>query len=128
MYSDSLLIGNGILCDNLYKVDLFQTSSIHSNPSLINTVVGLKRSRLDEKSSMLWHWRLGHISKQRIERLVKDGLLHNLNFADFDTCIDCIKGKLTAKVRKNKIDRCKDVLEIIHTDICGPLTPQAMGG
>ncbi|KAL5553643.1 hypothetical protein UlMin_041044 [Ulmus minor] len=83
---------------------------------------------LDEKSSMLWHRRLGYISRQRIEILVKDGLLHNLNFADFDSCIDCVKGKLTAKVRKNKIDRCKNVLEMIHTDICGPLTPQAMRG
>ena len=66
-YSDSLLIGNGIMCDNLYKVDLFHTSSIHSTSSLVNTVMGLKRSRLDKKSSMFWHRHLGHISKQRIE-------------------------------------------------------------
>ncbi|KAL5581199.1 hypothetical protein UlMin_013641 [Ulmus minor] len=129
MYSDSLLIGNRILCDSLYKVDLFQTSSIHSSSSsLVNTVMGLKRSRLDEKSSMLWHRRLGHISRQRIERLAKDGLLQNLNFTDFDTCIDCIKGKLTTKVRKSKTDRCKDVLEIIHIDICGTFSPPAIKG
>ncbi|KAL5575308.1 hypothetical protein UlMin_017007 [Ulmus minor] len=84
--------------------------------------------KLDEKSSMLWHICLGYISTQRIERLVKEGLLHDLNFANFDNCIDCIKGKLIAKVRKSKTNRCKDVLEIIHIDICGPFAYPVMGG
>ncbi|KAL5581850.1 hypothetical protein UlMin_014292 [Ulmus minor] len=84
--------------------------------------------KLDEKSSMLWHKFLGLISKQRIEKLVKTGLLHNLNFADFDTCIDCIKGKLTAKFRKRKNNKCKDILEMIHTDICGHFPLPTMGG
>ena len=55
-------------------------------------------------------------------------MLHNIDFVDFDTCIDCIKGKLTANVRKSKADRCKDVLEMIHTDICGPFTLPSIGG
>ena len=36
-----------------------------------NTVVGHKRSRIDERSSMLWRRRLGHILRPRIERLLK---------------------------------------------------------
>ena len=71
---------------------------------------------------------LGHISRQRIERLVKDGILQDLNFTDFDTCVDCIKGKLTAKARKSKNNRCIDVLDLIYTNICGPFTPPTMGG
>ncbi|KAL5569693.1 hypothetical protein UlMin_026268 [Ulmus minor] len=109
------------MCDSLYKVDLIQTYSV------VNTVVGLKQSRLDEKSSISWHRHLGHISRQRIERLMRDSLLHNLEFSDFDTYIDCIKGKLTANVRKSKADKCKDVLEMIHTNICGPFTLPAYG-
>ena len=58
-----------------------------------------------------------------MEKLIKDGILPDLNFLDFDTFIDCIKGKLTTKV-----DRCTELLRVIHTDICGAFTPPAMGG
>ncbi|RVW40751.1 Retrovirus-related Pol polyprotein from transposon TNT 1-94 [Vitis vinifera] len=79
-------------------------------------------------SSMLWHKRLGHISRQRLERLVRDGVLSNLDFSDFETCVVCLKGKMAAKTGKEKIDRCGGTLDLIHTDICGPLTPTTLGG
>ena len=46
----------------------------------------------------------------------------------FDTCVDCIKGKQTAKVRNANIDRCTKLHGVIHIDICGPFTPPTMGG
>ncbi|KAL6316403.1 hypothetical protein AAG906_018106 [Vitis piasezkii] len=79
-------------------------------------------------SSMLWHKRLGHISRQRLERLVKDGVLSNLDFSDFETCVVCLKGKMIAKTKNEKIDRCGSTLDLIHIDICDPLTPTALGG
>ena len=63
-----------------------------------------------------------------MERLIKDEILSDLDFSDFDTCVDCIKGKLIAMVRNEKIDRCTELLGVIHTDICGSFTPLAMGG
>ncbi|RVW57835.1 Retrovirus-related Pol polyprotein from transposon TNT 1-94 [Vitis vinifera] len=68
---------------------------------------------MDLSSSMLWHKCLGHISRQRLERLVRDGMLSNLDFSDFETCVVCLKGKITAKTRKEKIDRYGYV-ELIH--------------
>ena len=63
-----------------------------------------------------------------MERLVNDGILSNLDFSDLSTCVECVKGKLTSKERKDKIARCGDVLGLIYTDICGPFTPTALGG
>ena len=63
-----------------------------------------------------------------MERLIKDDILSNLDFSYFNICVDCIKGKLTAKVRDAKVDRCTEFLGIIHTNICGSFTPPAMGG
>ena len=40
-----------------------------------------------------------------MERLIKDEILLDLDFSDFDTCVDCIKDKLTTKVWNAKIDR-----------------------
>ena len=63
-----------------------------------------------------------------MERLIKDEIFPNLDFLDFDTCVDYIKGKLIAKVRNAKIDRCTELLGVIHTDFCGSFTPISIGG
>ena len=34
---------------------------------------------------------------------------------------------MTAKTRKEKIDRCGSTLNLIHTNICGHLTPTTLG-
>jgi hypothetical protein len=80
-----------------------------------------KRKRCNDATSMkLWHYRLGHISRGRIERLIKDDILIPLDFSNLDYCIDCIKGKYAKQVKKGEAKRSARVLEIIHTDICGP--------
>jgi len=78
--------------------------------------VGTKRSLVDERSAYLWHKRLGHISKERMQRLVKNEILPDLDFADLNVCVDCIKGKQTKHTKKG-VTRSTQLLEIIHTDI-----------
>ena len=102
--------------------------SLLSISPIVNTVSSPKRLRLNEKSYILWHKCLGHVSKQRMKRLIKDEILSDLDFLDFDTSVDCIKGKLTTKIRNAKVNRCIEFLRIIHTNICGPFTPSVMGG
>ncbi|KAL6327870.1 hypothetical protein AAG906_026549 [Vitis piasezkii] len=126
IFCNSVLIGNGVLFGNLYSLSLHH--GLLCDSSSVISVIGCKRARMNLSSSMLWHKRLGHISRQRLERLVKDGVLSNLDFSDFETCVVCLKGKMTAKTRKEKIDRCGSTLDLIHTDICGPLSPTALGG
>ena len=113
----SEIVGYGILSDNLFRLNLqnddnYATMHVHGN-------VGIKRCVMNEESSMLWHRRLGHISIDRIKRLVNDGVLSTLDFADFETCISCIKGKQTNKSKKGA-KRSSELLEIIHSDICSP--------
>ena len=113
-----ITVGFGILCDGLYKISLNHEFAqalitLHSN-------VGSKRGLINENSSILWHRRLGHISRERIERLVKEGILQNLDFTNFQVCLDCIKGKQTKHTKKGAT-KSNELLEIIHTDICGPL-------
>ena len=80
-----------------------------------------KRKRVYDVSSKLWHYRLGHILRERIERLIKKSILPPLEFSYLEQCIDCIKGKYVKKIKKN-IKRSVGILEIIHTDICGPFS------
>ena len=50
--------------------------------------VNKKRKRAHDASSKLWHYRLGHISSGRIERLVKNDILPPLEFSDLEQCRD----------------------------------------
>ena len=84
--------------------------------------------RLNEKSFTLWHKRLGHISRQRIERLIKDEILPDLDFSDFDIYVDYIKGKLTAKVRNAKIDRCIELLWVYSYKYLWAIYSSCYGG
>ena len=78
-----------------------------------------KHSRMDANSSILWHKRLDHIFREILERLVKDEILLNLDFIDLGMCVDCIKEKQTKHTKKGAT-KSVELLEIIHTDICGP--------
>jgi transposase InsO family protein len=88
-----------------------------------------KHKRCDDATSVkLWHYRLGHISRGRIERLIKDDILIPLDFSNSDYYIDCIKGKYANQVKKGESKRSARVLEIIHTNICGPFPIKSMDG
>ena len=119
------LVATGSLSsfDNLYLLD----TNVLFNESLHVNTIGVKHKLTDESSASLWHKRLGHISKGRIERLVSNGILDPLDFSNFDMCVNCIKGKQT-NVRRFSANRSTDVLELIHTDICGPFPMAAWNG
>ena len=86
-----------------------------------------KRKLTDKDSVMLWYKQLGHIFKQRIQRLVSDGILHALNMTNFQICIECIKGK---QIDKGKLgaNRSTNILELIHSDIYGPFPTTSWNG
>ncbi|KAL8140605.1 hypothetical protein V2J09_006626 [Rumex salicifolius] len=119
---DSNVIGTGTLADRLYMLEIIASHNkiLHVNSN------GTKR-KLNENSASLWHKRLGHISKQRIQRLVSDGILDSLDLTDYEVCVECVKGKLT-NTRKISANRSTDVLELIHSDICEPFPTAAWNG
>ncbi|KAL0403765.1 UNVERIFIED_CONTAM: putative mitochondrial protein [Sesamum radiatum] len=116
LFYNNHLVGNGTLSNGLYHINL-QSDALYTLHVSANA--GIKRCVMNEESSVLWHRRLGHISIERIKKLVNDGVLNTLDFTDFDTCVDCIKGKQT-NVSKKCAKRSSNLLEIIHTDICCP--------
>nr|CAN66083.1 hypothetical protein VITISV_028833 [Vitis vinifera] len=117
--------GTGLLnvYDNLYLLETVPSY----NETLHVESRGTKRKLNKDNSASLWHKRLGHISKSRVEQLVSDGILDSLDFSDFDICVECIKGKQT-KTKKLGANRATDVLELIHTDICGPYPTASWNG
>ena len=66
-----------------------------------STDVNIKQKSAHDASSKLWHCRLGHISRGRIERLVKNDILPLLELSDLEQCRECIKGKYVKKIKKD---------------------------
>ena len=91
--------------------------------------IDAKRYKDDNDSATyLWHCRLGHIGVKRMNKLHADGFLESLDYESFDTCKPCLMGKMTKTLFSGTIERATDLLEIIHTDVCGPMSVEARGG
>ena len=95
---DNKIIGNCILSYGLYKLCLSSNEVCSTSYNIEHKIA--KRPLTKEKSSMLCHKRLGHISRERVERLIKDNILPTLDFSDLETCVDCCRGKLTNKEKE----------------------------
>ena len=50
-------------------------------------------------------------------------ILDSLDFTNFTICVECIKGKQT-NIKRLGANRASKVLELIHTNIFGPLFPK----
>ena len=62
-----------------------------------------------------------------MKKLHADGLLESLDYESFDTCEPCLMGKMTKTPFSGIMERATDLLEIIHTDVCGPMNVEARG-
>ena len=91
--------------------------------------IDAKRCRVDNDSTtFLWHCRLGHIGVKLMKKLHADGILESLDFESPDTCEPCLIGKMTKTPFFGTMERASDLLEIIHADVCGPMSVDARGG
>src|SRR6266511_2137303 len=63
-----------------------------------------------------------------MKKLHEDGILESLDYESFDTCEPCLMGKMTKTPFSGTMEQANDVLEIIHTDVCGPMSVEARGG
>ena len=48
-------------------------------------------------------------------------ILEPLDYESLGTCEPCLMGKMTKMPFSGTMERATDLLEIIHTDVCGPM-------
>jgi hypothetical protein len=91
--------------------------------------VNAKRIKLnDDIATYMWHYHLGYIGVKRMKKLHSDGLLESLDYELFETCEPCLTGKMTRTPFSGSMERATNLLEIIHTDVCGPMSVPTHGG
>ncbi|GJY22953.1 retrotransposon protein, putative, ty1-copia subclass [Tanacetum coccineum] len=72
---DNLIYFNVVPMDGIFEIVL---SDSNTNVSFMYAVSN-KRAKINLDSSLLWHCRLGHISKKRIKKLQHDELLNSID-------------------------------------------------
>ncbi|KAJ9551125.1 hypothetical protein OSB04_015170 [Centaurea solstitialis] len=109
-------------CDGVYE----SVICVGRNNNNLTLNVGSSNSELNK--SLLWHHRLGHINKKRIAKLQSDGILESFDLKSDEECESCLLGKMTKSPFKGKMERGKDLLDLIHTDVCGPFRSATRNG
>ena len=122
IYMNNIFYGHAPIMNGLFLLNIDSGNThIHN--------INAKRCKMnDDNSTYLWHCRLGHIGVKRIKKLHSGGLLESLDFESFDTCEPCLIDKMTKTLFSGTMERASDLLEIIHTDVCGPMSTSTRGG
>lgn len=84
-----------------------------------------------EGKTWLWHARLGHVNFQALTRMSNERMAYGIS--DFvqpmKTCEGCLISKQATKAFPNQTTyHAKEPLELIHGDICGPISPSTPVG
>lgn len=108
----------GNRCNNLYRIILRHCSSEYANLAVNN-----------EKE--LWRQRYGHLNYNSLLKIKNNNLVNGMQFANSGNdslCEICVKSKLKCLPYFFKSTKSSRILEIIHTDVCGPITPTSHNG
>lgn len=110
---------------NLYEV------TFHVDHDAFAGIAG--EDNLMKFSQDLWHFRLGHLNVFDMKKLIDHGMVDGIGRIDVNTdnkfCEPCVLGKQTRlPFDKRGNIRSTRVLELLHTDVCGPISKPAYDG
>jgi hypothetical protein len=120
IYCNCIFYSHCPLVNGLYILDLEDKSVCNIN---------VKMAQLNDLNpTFIWHCRLGHINEKRVERIRKDGFLSSFDFESFDTGKSCLHRQMTKAPFTSHTLNASDLLVLVHTDVCGPMSSVARGG
>lgn len=113
---------------NVQVVQLKESDGVYKMRS--ETVECLLSSEL-VTSAVTWHRRLGHINYQDLCKM-RNGVVDGIEFPDvangLKNCEVCLQGKQARLPFKKVGNRSKCILELVHSDLCGPMENASFGG
>ena len=102
--------------NRLYKVNL-QTDNIQC-------------LQVVTSESSKWHARLGHVNTETMKMMINKELVTGIPkiIVEKETCASCLLGKQSRQPFPQKTQyRASHLLELIHGDLCGPISPATPG-
>ena len=88
----------------------------------------LKLGRHEINPEFVWRSRLGQAIEQRMHELENDGLIGPLMLDPYPSCESCPLSKMIKFPFTGHLERDTQALDLVHTDVCGPINEMAHGG
>ena len=85
----------------------------------------------DSNKERLWHRRFGHLNEQCMRKLMKEELVHHLDYnvsGEIGVCEACIGGKQCKSSFEQSGTVTSKPLELVHSDVCGKMGQKSLGG
>ena len=79
----------------------------------------------------IWHQRFGHLGENNLHRLIDSDMVLNVECStkELDFCESCAIGKACSlPFPRHSESRATEVLELLHTDVIGPMQTPSIGG
>lgn len=105
------IIAAGVRENNLYKLDVVKNSALLCNYET-------------------WHRRIGHCNSNILDKMNK-GSVDGIKFSkskSTDICEVCIQAKHAKSPFEPSSTSTSDILELLHSDLCGPIEVESLGG
>ena len=79
--------------------------------------------------SKLWHRRLAHVHYRALTMARKEiSRLPEIQAKHEGICKGCAQGKNVKKTFLSNESKAKGILEIVHSDVCGPMSSSSLSG
>lgn len=136
--SKAAINGHKIEMDNTSAAIVNQSNAIVLRADLCGSLYIYKceQSKMYAMKSsieyMIWHERFGHLNINSLKKLSQNNLVRGIelkNYPETINCEVCLKGKMcSTPFSKNSSIKTSAVLELVHSDICGPMRTTSLGG
>jgi hypothetical protein len=95
-----------------------------------NLIQTYEQSAYTPNETMVWHTRFGHLPFQSLSLLQKHFMVKGLPIFNEQNspCESCILGKHKRTSFPQSSTQAKQHLELVHTDLCGPMQTESIGG
>ena len=87
-------------------------------------------SAITNSEEWLWHLRLGHLNFTSLKMLASKKMVKGMPHIDHpdEVCESCVLSKHHRSSFAKEVNwKAKRPLELVHTDVCGPITPMSTG-
>ena len=87
---------------------------------------------IEPSKNKIWHSRFGHLGSKNLKKLAEEDLVEGLDYKQYENnevCKPCVEGKHhKQKFPKVGGTRADEVLELVHTDVCGKMETESLSG
>ena len=86
---------------------------------------------VEESKERLWHRRYGHLGENNLRVIANHKLVEQFDYSESGSiglCESCIGGKQHRTPFDSSSRQTSDLLELVHSDVCGKISENSIGG